>query len=307
MATRIQRLLALLQWVASHADGVEVSEACERFAMTETELVRELEMATMIGDGSAEFDDMPFLVIIEGSRVEASLLSFRRPLRITEPEGLVLLASARALIDDETDPDGPLARALAKLADHLGVAIGTSMDVDLDHDGGETGRTLAAAVEARRRVRFTYWSYGRDSVEQRLVEPWQLLNHDGEWYLSGLDVDKEGARRFRLDRIDGLEVTDDPATSPVPKDHSIALGEDAPHVVLDLGPSASWVVEAYPVQSFEPVGERLRVKLAVTGASWLERILLRLGSDAEVVEIDPRVGELDIVARAAERVLARYR
>ncbi len=42
MATRIQRLFAILQWVASEVDGVEVTEVCERFAMTEAELLKEL-------------------------------------------------------------------------------------------------------------------------------------------------------------------------------------------------------------------------------------------------------------------------
>lgn len=307
MATRIQRLLALLQWVAGEPEGVEVSEACERFAMTEAELLKELGMATMIGDGSAEFDDMPFLVIIEGSRVEASLLSFRRPLRITDAEGLALLASAGALVDADTDPADPLARALAKLAAHLGVTVGDALDVDLDHDGGPVGRRLAEAIETRRRVTFTYWSYGRDVVERRLVEPWRLLTSEGEWYLSGLDVAKDGARRFRLDRIDELEVTDQPAARGPATTDAIAIPEHAPTVVLDLAPSASWVVEAYPVQQVETQGDRLRVTLAVTGTSWLERILLRLGPEASVVEIDPLLGGPDLAAAAAQRVLERYR
>lgn len=59
--------------------------------------------------------------------------------------------------------------------------------------------------------------------------------------------------------------------------------------------------------SAEPVeGDRLRVTLAVAGASWLERLLLRLGPEATVVEIDPELGDRDIAAQAAQRVLARY-
>lgn len=306
MATRIQRLLALLQWVASEPEGVEVADACERFAMTEPELLKELGMATMIGDGSAEFDDMPFLVVIEGSRVEASLLSFQRPLRITHAEGLALLASARALVEDLTDHDDPLVRALRKLADHLGVSVEVSLDVELDHDGGPVGRELAAAIDRRRRVGFTYWSYGRDAVERRCVEPWQLHSSEGEWYLAGFDVGKEGARRFRLDRIDDLEVTDEPAAPGPATVDGVELPEDAPTVVLELTPAASWVTDAYPMVAVEEAGERLRATIAVTGASWLERILLRLGPDADLVEIDPRLGSHDLAAQAATRVLERY-
>ena len=52
--------------------------------------------------------------------------------------------------------------------------------------------------------------------------------------------------------------------------------------------------------------QRLRVTLAVAGTSWLERLLLRLGSGATVVTIDHELGGPDLAARAAARVLARY-
>ena len=47
--------------------------------------------------------------------------------------------------------------------------------------------------------------------------------------------------------------------------------------------------------------------LSVTGASWLERILLRLGPDATPVAIDERLGDAGVAAAAAARVLDRYR
>ena len=49
------------------------------------------------------------------------------------------------------------------------------------------------------------------------------------------------------------------------------------------------------------------VTLAVAGRSWLERLVLRIGPEARVVSIDPELGDADVVASAAERVLARYR
>jgi hypothetical protein len=46
----------------------------------------------------------------------------------------------------------------------------------------------------------------------------------------------------------------------------------------------------------------VRVRLAVSERAWLERLLLRLGSAARVVEGDPSVGR-----DAACRLLRRYR
>ena len=61
-----------------------------------------------------------------------------------------------------------------------------------------------------------------------------------------------------------------------------------PRVVLELEPSAAWVVEQYPVEEVESLGDgRLRVRLVAGQRAWLERLLLRLGPAASVVEGDP--------------------
>jgi proteasome accessory factor C len=308
VATRIQRLLAMLQWIAAAPDGVEIDVVCDRFAMSRTDLLSELQMASMIGDGSADFDDMPFLVIIEENRVEVSLLSFRQPLRMTRGEQLALLTAAGALVDPDGDPEAPLARALHKLATQLGVTPGETFEVVLDPDGGPLARALDGALRDRRRVRFSYWTFGRDTVGERVVEPWRVFSQDDEWYLVGLDVDRGGTRHFRLDRIQDLIVTQEPAAAPPRRvAASLDLDDDLPTAALDLPASASWVVEAYPVRSVRHEGDRLVVTLAVTAPSWLERLLLRVGPEARVVQIDNRLGGPDLAAQAAHRILARYR
>jgi hypothetical protein len=78
-------------------------------------------------------------------------------------------------------------------------------------------------------------------------------------------------------------------------------------VVLEIEPEASWVAEVYPVEAVEVRDDgRLRVTLAISARPWLERLLLRLGPRARVVEV---VGDDSLdgcAAVAARRVLARY-
>ena len=63
--------------------------------------------------------------------------------------------------------------------------------------------------------------------------------------------------------------------------------------------------ESYPTEDVrERRDGRLDVDLVVSEDAWLERLLLRLGPDAEVVA--PK-GRRDAAAAAAARVLARYR
>ena len=78
---------------------------------------------------------------------------------------------------------------------------------------------------------------------------------------------------------------------------------DDPVVVLELEPAASWVRDQYPNEGLEELGAgRLRVRLRVSEEAWLERLLLRLGPDARLVQ-----GGAGAVDKAARRILARYR
>ena len=307
-SARLQRLLAMLQWAAARPDGVEVDELCDRFRLRPADLVKELDLASMVGADSPHYDDMPFEVFVEDGRVYVRLFSFRRPLRLTPAEGLALVAAADVLVDT-SDADGALARALGKLADLLGIEPGQAIDVDLDPEGGDLGRTLRAAIGEHRQVAFTYWTYGRDAVARRTVDPWQLFEQGGSWYLTARDRDAAAERRFRLDRMEDLEVLDAPASpAPAGLDPVLSVTDSAPKVVLDLAPAAGWVTESYPVVAAEPgPGDRKRVTLSVAGSPWLERLLLQLGPDATVVEIDDELGDRTIAAAAARRVLARYR
>jgi proteasome accessory factor C len=78
-----------------------------------------------------------------------------------------------------------------------------------------------------------------------------------------------------------------------------------PRVVLDLSPDARWVVSQYPVDDATELDDgRVRVTLAISARPWLERLLVRLGPDAEVVEADPSLAAAG--RDAARRILARY-
>ena len=309
-AASIQRLLAILQWAAKSGDeGVSVDVLCERFGLGRDQLVKELEMAAMIGADSIHYDEMPFEASVDGDHVLVRLFSFNQPLRLTPAEGLALVAAADALVDWADTEDSPLRRALAKLAALLGIEPGETVDVNLDPEGGHAGRVAAEAIETGRRVTFRYWTYGRDVVAERVVDPWKVFVSEGAWYLVGHDLGADGERRFRLDRTEAMEVLDE-AARPAPADLDLTLrvSEQAPLAVLDLPARARWVAEAYPVIDAVPGGDgRLQVTLGVAGRSWLERLVLRLGPDATVVRLDPELGDDDVLASAARKVLARYR
>jgi proteasome accessory factor C len=123
----------------------------------------------------------------------------------------------------------------------------------------------------------------------------------GDCHLAGAE------RRFRVDRIEDLEVLEEQFERrpvEVPLDEPFRPGPDSREVRLAIPSDARWVLETYPsaLAGEEPDG-RLVVVLHVAGPAWLERLLLRLGPGAVVRE----PAELaDVGRRAADRLLRRY-
>ena len=108
----------------------------------------------------------------------------------------------------------------------------------------------------------------------------------------------------RSDGAGGPTAKGGQATQAARVGQAFSPGPDVDEVSLVLSPGARWVTETYPTREVQELaGGRVRVVLAVGGLAWLERLLLRLGPDAEAV--DPP--HLEVARRrAAAQVLARY-
>jgi proteasome accessory factor C len=164
--------------------------------------------------------------------------------------------------------------------------------------------TLRGATSAHRQVELDYYTYGRDARTRRVIEPWDVYAAEGEWYVQAFCHAAQAERLFRLDRIRAvsvLDVTFDPPKALPPR--RVFAAEDATErIVLDLEPWARWVAGQYPMEAVTELGEgRLRVTMKIAEQAWLERLLLRLGPGAKVVE-----GDASLARTAAARVLARY-
>lgn len=305
---RLRRMLAIVPWVAAQPDGATVEEICARFDLEPAQLQACLDTVFMVGVHPYTPDALVD-VFVDQDRVQIRLPDFfTRPLRLTPAQAFALLAAGRSLQSvPGADPEGPLGRGLAKLAATVGAQTSEVVDVDLGDTSGEALAMLQQAVAECRRVEIEYYSYGRDTHGLRTVDPWRVQAQHGQWYLEAYAHDSDGVRVFRLDRIAGVRVLDESferpeSTSPL---ELFQPSSTDPRVVLDLAPSAAWVVGQYPVESVEERSDgQLRVTLAIAARPWLERLLLRLGPDAVVVEApDELAGAGGEVSR---RLLRRY-
>ncbi len=302
---RLARLLAVVPWVAAR-DGPDIAEVCQRFAVSERELLDDLDLLFLCGVYPFTPDSLIEVDVADGRVWIRFADYFRRPLRLTAPEGLALLGAGSALVAvPGADAGGALARALDKLATVLGVGADDSVAVELGPAPPEVLELLQRAAVEHRQVEFDYYSFGRDSSGIRRVEPWEVFNARGQWYLSGFCHGAGGQRLFRLDRINGTTMLDVTFTPPsAPPDRQTYHPQDSGQaIVLDLAAPARWIAQQYPNLGVEerPDGA-LRVTLPVSERAWLERLLLRAGSWATVVKGDAAVGRA-----AAARILSRYR
>ena len=73
----------------------------------------------------------------------------------------------------------------------------------------ETWRIIDKALKENRVITFDYISNAENKSKPRQVQPWQLIFDDGNWNLHGLDVIKHKDRRYTLDKIKNLKITND--------------------------------------------------------------------------------------------------
>jgi proteasome accessory factor C len=315
-SARLRRILAIVPWVAER-DGPTVDEICERFAISRADLLADLDVVFMVGIPPYTPDTL-IDVVTEDERVWIRLGDyFRRPLRLTPAEGLGLLAAGEAVrATPGSDPDGALARGLEKLAAVMGVRTGEQGELDVSLGGADPGvlDVVRRGVDGRRQIEIDYYSYGRDEHAVRVVDPYRLSARDGAWYLIGhchLAVDE---RVFRIDRIATARLLDSSFDPPaeVREAGGYRPGEADALVTLRLAPAARWVVEHHPTESIETDDDgELRVTMSVSQVTWLARLLLRLGADAEVLAVEGGGFDRDelerMVTTLAEAILARYR
>lgn len=317
---RVQRILAVLPWIVAH-QGVTVDEVCERFALDRKSLIDDLEHV-FYNVGIHPFTpDVLADVLIEDDHIYVTLGDyFNRPLRLGSAEALGLLTAAKAALglgsvlgdSDEargTGGDDQLLRsAIAKLEDSLELPSSAALDVRLPDVDPEVLGTINRALAAGHRLRLNYYSFGRDQLGERVVDPWSLTNRSGHWYLRAWCNTAGGEREFRLDRIYEADELEEPSGTRQPGDDARSESPGRTRTITIVGgPEIGWVARSYPVDTVEELADgRLRVVLPVATRHWLERLLLRLPSDVAVSDADSGEDLIPLRTSAARRILDRY-
>ena len=305
--TRLERMLTIVPWVADQPAGVSIAEICQRFSINETELLECLDRVFVTGVYPYTPDCLVD-VFIDDDHVMIRMSDwFRRPVQLTSDQRLALLMARRTFASLPTSTqNAPLKRALDKIASALEVDE-DPVAIDVANVSSGILEQLRQATDEHRRVRITYYTYGRDDFADREIEPWRVVLENGYWYVQARCRRAQGERIFRVDRIQSIELTDEEFVPParLPEFSVFPVEKISSTIRLKLSPAAHWVVSQYPVTEVEKLSRtEWIVELPVATIGWLERLLLRLGPDAQILDAPDELSAVG--AEAARRLLSKY-
>lgn len=300
---RLRRLLAVVPYLVRHP-GTPVAEASGLFGLSEPELLADLDLLFVSGlppYGPGDLID----VDIQDGRIWIGMADyFSRPLRLTRSEALALYLRGTALLGAPGLEEAPaLGSALAKLAEGLGPEAlgGLPERVGSAGVGGEVEAlgALRRAAVSHERLRIEYHAASTAETTVREIDAEEVFLAVGNWYVVAWDHRSDAERLFRADRIRGVEPTGErfePRGLAGAGRPLYTPGELDVEVRLRVSPAARWVAEYYETTAVtELVGGGLEIALPAGRLEWLERLLLRLGPDAEVLapqDLKVRVREL---------------
>ena len=301
---RMHRLLQLIPWVADRG-GATLAEITERFDYPADGLLDDLQQVVFMVGVPPYTPDALIEVEVADGFVQINFADyFRKPLRLTPPQAVALLAAATGLLG--LTGGSALERGLAKLARTLGVNPAEALEIHLGDATSEALATLQEGCRDHRPAAIRYYSYDRDAVTERVIEPYRTFAHEGAWYVRAFCRRSAQERTFRLDRVTAADLLEESFAPPAGPIAATVWDPppEGPWVELALEGLAQWVLDYYPASRVAWEGQTCVARLPVGGVAWLERLLLRLGPAARVTAsqgLPPEPG-----AEAARRILARY-
>ena len=308
---RLRRLLVMLPWLMERG-SVSTQEMAEHFGLSVNELVAELTLASLCGVSQDPLDLIDLWV--DENEIHVGVPKyFERPLRLTLPEAFTLVASASlARQIPGSDPNGALARAVQKIAEATGLEVDESVAVDIDVPA--LLEPLALAAVQSEVLTFEYWTVSSGEMRSRRAVPVETFREQNHWYMRAYDLDVLAERTFRVDRMESLVNTGMvERVEMANRGPWFATSEDSRPVILRIETAWLWMLERYPlveVEDPQPLknpensASWRTVRIVVSHEHWLQRLLLRLGPHAQVIE--PTEWQ-SVGQTAAKLVLERYR
>ncbi len=329
---RLARMLALVPWLSAH-DGVTLSEAAERFGVSNEQLGDDLCVlmcSGLPGYGPEHLIDIQFMDDEGEFRADSRIhvldpQTLEHPVRFTLQESVAMLFGLKQLATlpgshDQVLIDETIALLEGIMTDQAAPSRALIVEAPTTD---EVLSSINGALEGKTPLELDYLSASRDEVTSRIVHVTAISMVGGHTYVEAYCTRAAGMRQFRLDRVIAARVRPDlpgmdrerlgGSARTAHPDSTQNEGERELTVArVRLVGSARWLLDAYDLRpegesgtnpaTVDPPGAgEIVVAWPIWEPAWLIRLALEMGGDLQILEPQPW---RDLVAEAARRALS---
>lgn len=282
---RLSRAIDIMEALyAAGEKGMDRGEICSRFDITGASLDEIIGIVSTLADRESgarvicECRDERVILTGEAGRV--------LPLRLSAAEGAVLNHELESLgIESETA--ARIRRAL------LPEELGYNQRVIDTVARGSHWQQLNCAIQDGVRCRIAYRSLGDERARERTVDPLRIVTNGDSMYLVAWDTEQDAQRRYRLDKIEEIILTDDSverhhSTITTLQDSLAKAGREAKLAMpLDLAGRLGWVGITSVNRADE---ETAIVTVRYTSEAWLFSQVVAKGGAIRITD-DPALSK----------------
>ncbi len=311
---RLSRLLEMFFTIQAKP-GLSAAELARRFEVSTRQCYRDLK--ALQEGGVALYNDQGYR-LLKGTVLKDVTFSLEEAIALIY--GLKLIEQQKGLSDASADAlKKLLARFPLGLWDEL-KSIDQRVEIDVspaaDYSAkGPLFRKIDEAIQEQIIIQIDYYSFSRNKVTAREVDPYKLVYKDGFWYLVAFCHQRDKVLIFRVDRIHRLAITSKHFTLPDDFDYEeymgsawqMERGEEFCFKVRFFGDAARFVKETHfhPSQKIsQEQGGTLLFKARASGMRSVLRWVLPFGTEAEVLE-PPELREM--IAQVMVEGARRYK
>ena len=171
-----------------------VSEVTDRLQITEQELREDISVLNVVNFGGGAY---VIYAEVQGDEIEIDTEpysdTFDRPARLLPIEANALMAAIEFLgthLSDHLQTAHDKIKAALGEIGRDGLLVGGT-----GADDSDIARDVSRAIESRNLIELEYWQPNEDTISERKVEPYALMNGREGWYIASL---RSVARRHAL-------------------------------------------------------------------------------------------------------------
>jgi len=293
---RTARLLDLVPYINTH-QGIALKELAAVFEVSNAQMVNDLTtlwMCGLPGYTPLELMDLDF----ESGYVNISNApTLAKPRSVTFDEGVALILGLDLLRASIPTDRSDLLEKIDSLSARLSsiINLNSTFSVIAPINQGVSA-AIDEALASRSSLEIEYHSMYRDEITQRTIFPIEIIQVEGQQYLSSYCYSATDFRQFKLDRIQKAVVTQESKT--IPED---ATDTQRINSRLKVLKPTREIAERFSRQDLKAGSE---FDFQTYSQQWLERSILSSG-DGVALLTPPEIRAS--IAQMAQSMLDRYK